>query len=393
MKPNLLIILNRLVVGGQSIDTVPLAQALADEYNILILYGEKENDELEYTKLIENSKNIQFKKISSLKRNINPVNDLQAIYTIYKIIKSFKPAIVHTHASKPGLVGRLAAWFARVPVVVHTVHGHLFHSYYNKFITSVIISFERMLGRITTKIVALGNEQQRDITEKYKIVPAGKTIQISLGLNEDFYRNNREEKRNAFRKKYELKETDVAVSIIGRMVPIKNHAGFIEVINELKNNYQLSLKFFFIGDGYLKKSLQQKLTEYNISWNENEVASDVYFTSWLTPITDALHAMDIVALTSLNEGTPMSLIEAQLCSIPVVSTNSGGSRDTFINNESGFLVTDFTPESFASNLIKLANNAALRKEMGEKGYQFAKAKFSKQAEIQAFKSLYKNLTA
>ena len=131
-----------MVVGGQSIDTVPLANYLKEHYDILIVYGEKEKDEEEFTDIIQSCNGITFKKIHTLRRDVHPLNDIRAIFSLYKILKKFKPIIVHTHGSKPGVHGRIAAWFANVPVIIHTFHGHLFHSYYSRFVSYSIIQLE-----------------------------------------------------------------------------------------------------------------------------------------------------------------------------------------------------------------------------------------------------------
>jgi glycosyltransferase involved in cell wall biosynthesis len=393
LKPTLLIILNRLVLGGQSIDTIPLAYKLKDEYNIVIVYGEKEKDEQECIELMGKSSGILFQKIPSLKRSINPLNELAAIFSLYKIIKKFNPVIVHTHGSKPGVNGRLAARFAKVPVIIHTFHGHLFHSYYNRFISSWIIQFEKFLSTLSTKIVVLGKQQQTEICKQYKIVNSEKVEVVPLGIDEMVYNKDAEALRKNFRNEYSLSDDCVAVGIIGRMVPVKNHKLLINIIKRLLNSdVKEKVKFFFIGDGYSKRELEKELIRANIIWStdKNNRVAKVVFTSWITPITSALHALDIVALTSLNEGTPLSLIEAQICYKPVVASDVGGVKDTFIANETGFLIEDHNVVEFADKLLMLIQNKELRRTMGDRGNIFAKENFSKQAEVDAFRKLYSN---
>ena len=391
MKPVLLIILNRLVLGGQLIDTIPLANSLKDEYDITIVYGEKEKDEQEITDFMRNSNGISFQKIPSLKKSINPLHDVITILTLRKIMKKSKPAIVHTHGSKPGADGRLAAWLANVPVIIHTFHGHLFHSYYNKLVSSSIVRLERFLSKFTTKIIVLGNRQQKEICGQYKIAKPEKVKIIPLGVNEAAYNKNADELRNNFRCIYHLQEDDVAIGIIGRIVPVKNHQMFIDVIVKvLQSSVKDKVKFFFVGDGYSRKGLEDHLAKAAIAWSNNKVntSAKVIFTSWVTSVTDVLHGLDIVTLTSLNEGTPLSLIEAQICRKPVVATDVGGVRDTFINNESGFLINNHDVTEFTGKLLLLIQNKELRKEMGKKGHKFAKENFSKQVEVNAFRKLY-----
>jgi glycosyltransferase involved in cell wall biosynthesis len=377
-------------VGGQSIDTVPLANELKDHYEILIAYGQRENDEEEFSTLTDYN-GISFQKILSLKRSVNPLNDLSSIFALYKLIKKFGPVIVHTHGSKPGVNGRMAAWLANVPCIIHTFHGHLFHSYFNKFISSLIIRLEKLLSRISTKIIVLSEEQREEIIERYKIAKRDKIKLIPLGVDEIFYNTNSELLSSAFRNKYFLPEDCITIGIIGRIVPVKNHKFFVEVVSKLlQSSVKDKVKFFIVGDGYSKNEIQKTITNFGIEWsnNKNDTAAKVIFTSWITPVTEVLHGLDIVVLTSLNEGTPLSIIEAQVCAKPVVATNVGGVKDTFIDNESGFLIKDHDISEFVNKLKLLVENKELRKKMGCAGQAFAKKNFSKQTEVNAFKDLY-----
>ena len=389
MKPRLLIFINRLVVGGQSIDTIPLADQLNNQYDILIAYGEKEKDEMEYSSLL-GSKGISFKKISSLKKSINPFYDIFAFFTLRKLIRKFKPHILHTHGAKPGVIGRLAAWFAGVPVIIHTFHGHLFHSYYNRFVSHVIVWMEKLLARISTRVVVLGNQQKTEIIDRYKIIPREKINVIPLGVDGNCYTHNASVLRSQFRNNAYLDDNVIAICIVGRIVPVKNHLLFIDIIINLLSQVKENIKFFCIGDGYFKTKLQTHLTNASIVWSNDiqNCSAKIIFTSWVTPITSILHGMDIVTLTSLNEGTPLSLIEAQICGKPVVAVDVGGVRDTFVNNESGYLIEDHNVREFTDKLLMLIENKEVRAMMGEKGCLFAKEKFSKQAEINAFRKLY-----
>ena len=394
MKTKILIILNRLVVGGQTLDTLPLLYCLGSEFDILILHGQKEKDEKDASSLLKKY-SLNGEYIPSLKRNINLVNDVLAFLKIYKIIKKFKPQIVHTHGSKSGFVGRLAAQRASVPVIIHTFHGHLFHSYYNRFFTSILKRGERLLGRITSTAIAISEWQKKELCEIYKILPPGKVQIIRLGIT---IKKSLEEKnllRKSFREKYNIKNGIIAVGISGRIVPIKNLGMFIQVADSLSKTTNTPVRFFIIGDGYLKKQIQKQCDVSGLRWsedqNENKEAS-VIFTSWIEDIIPAILGLDIVALTSNNEGTPMSIIEAQSCGKPVVATNVGGVRDTLIDEQTGFLVKPGDVHAMTGKLKLLAENAELRKEMGLKAIEFTSTQFSKQAEIENFKKLYNSLS-
>ncbi len=391
-KPKVLFILNRLVIGGQALDTIPLIYHLKEEFDILVLYGQKEKDEEDALFLLQQYPGINAMQIKFFRRSINPLNDLIAFFSIYIQIKKFKSTIVHTHGFKSGLIGRIAAKICRVPCIIHTFHGHLFHSYYNKTVSNFIISLERALGKLTNKIVAISDTQKDELVLRYKIVPEKKVMVIYLGVDENFLLHNNINNRITFRQQYQLEEKTIAIAIIGRIVPVKNYTLFINVAQQILTDNKNDIKFLVVGDGQLKSSLQKELDKKNISWcdmflKEN---AEVIFTSWISDISKAISGVDIIILTSHNEGTPMSIIEAQLFGKPVVATDVGGVKDTFINDETGFLISPDNENEFVKKLQKLIDDKLLRQQMSSQAISFATSRFSKQKEIDTFKTLYSN---
>jgi len=390
-KPNILIIINRLVIGGQAIDTIPLAWYLQENFSVHVLYGEKENDEEEALFLLDMYPGLQIEKLPLLQRNISPVRDMAAYRAIKKILKKNKFAVVHTHGFKSGMLGRLAARAMRVPCIVHTFHGHLFHSYYNRFISTSIVYLERMLGRITQRIITISPQQLEEISGKFSIAPLSKTRMIRLGIDEKHFFRNVLNGRNPFKEKFKVQEADIHIGIIGRIVQIKNFTLFADVAEKVLALHPAGVKFYVVGDGILAGHVQEILASKHISFStpeqKNEKAS-VIFTSWAPDIAMVIQALDIVMLTSYNEGTPMSLIEAQLCGKPVVATNVGGVSDTFIGGKTGFLIPPGDAELFAKKLILLIENEELRKEMGALAVSFATENFSKKTEVQKIMDLY-----
>jgi glycosyltransferase involved in cell wall biosynthesis len=277
-----------------------------------------------------------------------------------------------------------------VRCIIHTFHGHLFHSYYNSFITGILKLTERLLGKITTKVVALSVSQFKDLTEVYKIIQPSKCSVIPLGIEHEKYLDKNTFSRRNFREQYQLRNSTIAIGIVGRMVPVKNHKLFVDIIVRLVKKSRKDIRFFFIGDGQLKRTIQQHLTQSGISWSEQNSNSNstVIFTSWVSNIKESLHGIDILVLTSFNEGTPLSIIEAQLCGKPVVAANVGGVTDTFLNNETGFLINGHDPEQYIEKIGLLVDDANLRNRMGQKGSEMAMQKFSKNQEVKALSELY-----
>lgn len=392
-KPRLLIILNRFVIGGQAVDTLPLAYYLSADFEILILYGEKEKDEVEPEFLLKQYPGLKLRKISHLRRSVSPFTDILAFARLVFAIIKFKPHIVHTHGAKSGFLGRVAAWVCRAPVIVHTFHGHFFHSYFSKKVSHFVATIEKQIGKITTAAVALSDAQKKELVEEFKILNASKIAIIPLGFA---YDNNNDTIffRNTFRNKYGLQNDDIAIGIIGRIVPIKNHLFFVQVVKEILSSHVSSkAAFFIIGDGQLRRQIEGELTKQQILFNNERITAEnrVVFTSWITNIFEVMNGLDIVTLTSLNEGTPLSIIEAQFFKKPVVSTNVGGVKDTMEDEKTGFLIQKDDVKSFSEKISLLMSNENLRIRMGEEGHKLAVERFSKQNEVDKTKEFYFSL--
>lgn len=392
-KPRLLIILNRFVIGGPAVDTIPLAWQLAKDFEIIILYGEKETDEVQPAFLLKKYPGLQLKKIKYLRRTFNPFFDINAFFSILVILFKFRPHILHTHGAKSGFTGRFAAWISRTPITIHTYHGHFFHSYFSKKISALIALAERTIGKITTCAIALSEVQKKELVDEFKILPASKITVIGLGFdfNESIDSNA---KRVAFRSRYNLQSSDIAIGIVGRIVPVKNHSFFIKVVgNILSFNTANPPAFFIIGDGNLRMQVEKELNHKNIPFSDNAIdgKTRVVFTSWLTDIYEVMNGLDLVVLTSLNEGTPLSVIEAQFFGKPIVCTNVGGVSDCMHDGVTGFLSEKNDIITFTEKLQLLINNEELRTEMGKAGNHFASRKFSKQKEIEITRKLYFSL--
>lgn len=394
MKPNVIIILNRLVIGGQAIDTIPLAYYLQEDFNILILYGEKEADEVEASFLLKQYPNLNTHKVKYLRRTINPLIDVLAFFALVKQIKQHQAVIVHTHGSKSGFLGRLAAWVLNVPVILHTFHGHLFHSYFNSITTRLIQFIEKCLAKISTAIIALSTKQANELTSEYNIVPINKLHIVPLGVDERNLVLDIEKNRTQFRSKYHLADNDIAVGIIGRLVPIKNHLLFLQIAEQILQSGIQNIYFFIVGDGDSKKELTSYLNMCKIVFNNNtdeKTSAKIIFTSWIEDMTSVYHGLDMVVLTSLNEGTPLSIIEAQFCGKPIIANNVGGVKDTFENGISGYLIDGTSIGDYVNKINLLANNPELRNTMSQQAIKFASSTFNKQQEVQTVKNIYLQL--
>jgi glycosyltransferase involved in cell wall biosynthesis len=367
--PKVLRIINRLNLGGPTYNAAYLTKHLSAEYETMLLAGMKDDTEAS-SEFIVRDMGIEPQYIADMHRSINPLSDIKAFFEIIKIIRSFKPNIVHTHAAKSGALGRLAAFLCGVPVIVHTFHGHVFHSYFHPVKTKIFILIERFLAAISTKIIAISNLQKKELTQDFKICKPEKMEVIPLGFDLKRFTENQEEKRKQFREDYNVAADEIAIGLIGRLVPVKNHRLFLEVIKEIKDKTTKKVRFFIVGDGEERKNIESHAKELNIDFAisnfKNEKAL-LTFTSWIKNVDYVNAGLDIITLTSYNEGTPVSVIEAQASNKPVVSTMVGGILDVVIENETALLSPSADTNAFANNLMKLIEDDNLRNNFGKKG--------------------------
>ncbi|HWB64290.1 MAG TPA: glycosyltransferase [Chitinophagales bacterium] len=375
--PKVLRIINRLNLGGPTYNAAYLSKYLEPEFDTLLVSGMRDDSE-ESSEFIVKQLDLHPVYIPEMYRELHPFRDYKSYYRLRKIIDEFKPDIVHTHAAKAGAVGRLAALHSNVPVIVHTFHGHVFHSYFNPVKTRMFLEIERYFGQRTTKIITLSPTQLNELSTVYKVAPAEKFSIIPLGFDLERFETNQEEKRAAFRKKYNLDEDEIAIGIVGRLVPIKNHGLFLTALKMVSGKSSKKIRAFIIGDGETRPALEKTAQELGLKFNNQDLTEKnvLTFTSWIKEIDVSNAGMDIIALCSNNEGTPVSLIEAQASGKPIVATNVGGIENIVVPGETALLSKVGNAEAFAENLLRLVEDSGLRRAMSEKGAGFVRNKFS-----------------
>jgi glycosyltransferase involved in cell wall biosynthesis len=363
--PKVLRIINRFNLGGPTYNAAYLTKYLADEFQTMLVGGEKDETE-DSSQYIVRDLGIEPVVISEMRRSINPFQDLAAFRKIKSIINSFKPDIVHTHASKAGTLGRLAAMQSNVPVIIHTFHGHVFHSYFNSYKSKFFQNVEHNLAKKSSKIIAISDKQKEDLAEKYKIARPEKIEVIPLGFDLDRFQEDIPKKRLDFRRKFDIADDELAIGIIGRLVPVKNHELFLQAVKYVKEHTNKKIRAFIIGDGECRQNLKNRSNELNIDFaDENSVnkKATLTFTSWIKKIDEAYAGLDIVALTSHNEGTPVSLIEAQASNKPIVTTNVGGIENIVIPDKTALLSSNNDVKDFSEKLLSVTQNDNLRMDM------------------------------
>lgn len=383
--PKVLRIINRFNIGGPTYNATFLTRFMSDEYETLLIGGlpeEGESDSLH----IPHAYQVEPLLIPELKREPNFKSDRAAYRKIKQIIEEFKPDIVHTHAAKAGALGRRAALACKVPVIVHTFHGHVFHSYFGKIKTFLFKTIERRLAKKSTGIIAISDIQKEELTTIHKIVDPKKVRVIPLGFDLTKFHANLEEKRTKIREKYGIQSDEIAIGIIGRFAPVKNHTLFFDVINEVLKKTTKKIKVLVVGDGETRPMIETRANEINQQYGEI-----IILTSWIKDIENFNPGMDIICLTSDNEGTPVSLIEAQACNVPVVTTNVGGVKDIMLDGETGFVVEKGDMKEYTEKLLFLIENDEIRKKMSQNGWTYVEDKFNYTRLVKDMENYYKEL--
>lgn len=382
-------IINRFNLGGPTYNAAYLTKYLEPDYETLLIGGQHDESEKSSMHILENL-GLKPIIIPEMQRSLNPYKDQIAFKKIQNIIKEFKPDIVHTHAAKAGALGRRAAYKMGVKQIYHTFHGHVFHSYFGSFKTRIFKEIERNLAKKSTKIIAISEIQKSELSKIHKICPEKKIEVIPLGFDLERFNTDKDSKRKEFRKKWNLKENEIAIGIIGRLVPIKNHTFFIDVIQEVLKNSKVPIRAFIVGDGEEKQNIVNYIKNKNLDFSLNYDPATFQLTSWIKEIDKVNSGMDIICLTSLNEGTPVSLIEAQASGKPIVSTKTGGIENIVLENKTALLSEKNDLDNFSKNLLSLVNNSNKRKLFSKFGLEKSKD-FHYNQLVNNIKNLYEKI--
>jgi glycosyltransferase involved in cell wall biosynthesis len=393
-------IIARLNVGGPARHVVWLTEGLqAYGCDTLLVAGvvPPGEDDMSY---VAAASGVRPFTLPQMSREIS-IKDALTIWKLFRLMRSEEPDIVHTHTAKAGTVGRVAGMMysslsARRCRFVHTYHGHVFHSYYGKFKTNLFLAIEKFLARFATdRIVVISEQQRREINEVFHVGRRNQFVVIPLGIDLSAYASW-SSRRAHMRSELKLNDGDVLIGIVGRVTEIKNHRLFIEAAAILKKT-SVRARFVIIGDGNLRSDLEAQAKSL-------ELENDVLFLGTRTDPENFYPALDIVALTSLNEGTPLTLIEAMANARPVAATSVGGVADllgsptTQSDDEQGYQlcergvsVASGDAEGFARGLARLIADPGLRDELGQVGLEFVTRKYAKERLLSDMAELYQDL--
>lgn len=391
-KYRVLRILHRTTISGPTYHASYLTRYLSRDFQTLFVSGAVEPTEKD-GKFILAEVGVEPTILENMKRPISVKADFNSYKEIRKIIRDFQPHIVHTHAAKSGALGRLAALHENVPIVLHTFHGHVFHSYFGPMKSQMFLQIERYLGKRSTRIIAISEQQKRELGSVYNICDLNKIEVIPLGIDLDKFKTDNDEKRRLFRDEFGLQDEDIAVGVVGRVTEVKNHALFIHSFKKLIEKSRRNIVGFIVGGGHLLSDIQELATSQGLVVSNGageKTDADLYFTSWREDIDMVMNGLDILALTSLNEGTPVSLIEAQACRTPIVATRVGGVVDVVRENETALLSATNDVDAFADNMFRLVEDSILRDSFKNRG-EFVFSSFSRERLVEDIEALYRKL--
>jgi glycosyltransferase involved in cell wall biosynthesis len=369
-------IIARMNVGGPAVQVSGLMRGFnSNEFEHRLYTGFCATDEADYLDSV--ATDIKAMRIDGLGRRVSLRGDIRAFLSLVKAIREFKPNIIHTHTAKAGFLGRLASLVSlQKSVRVHTFHGHLLNGYFGTFKRTLVVVAEKALAFATQQLLAVGNKVRQDLLEagigskeKFGLMPPGLAIGNLPSKNDalTFFGLNNERLQCAF---------------IGRVTQIKRPDRFLDVVSEIKKR-NISLDFFIAGDGELLEACRERIIAEDLP---------VKVLGWQSNIEKVLSAADIVVLTSDNEGTPLSLIQAGMAGLPVVSTNVGSVPEVVLDNATG-LITSLDVQEIADALEKLVKDKALRERLGHAAQEFTLANFGVQRLVYDHEELYRTLLA
>jgi glycosyltransferase involved in cell wall biosynthesis len=361
-------VVTRINIGGPSVILESILSDSSNEVRYTVVHGKTDTTEGDY---FDGSVNdVRLVAIEGLGRSISPIADLRACVQLIKILRALSPDVVHTHMAKAGVLGRLSAWIARVPIRVHTYHGHLLYGYFSPFKTRLIIFVERLLSRITNFFVVVGTQTQSDLTTK-RIITLSSSRVLFPGVEIHDLVNGIDRCGIPIHK--------FIVGFVGRLTSIKRPDRFLEMA-ELLLSQRDDVEFIIVGDGPLKSEVSCRA----------ESLSQVHILGWRRDVAALLRATDVIVLCSENEGIPLSLIEAASLGVPIVATDVGSVRDIVQNFRNGFL-TSKSPNAIADATSLLLNNVDVRRSFGAHGKLYTKQKFRVPHVQQFHRQLYKDL--
>jgi len=373
-------VITRLNIGGASLHAVFLTAGLDSSiFQSKLVVGKTDECEGDMSYLAENH-GLRLVRIGSLSNGSGPLSDLTSFWHLFKRIRKERPDLIHLHLLKARFLGGIAAKLTRVPVIVETFHGNLFTGYYGRLKTVAIMAAERFLGWLIVDRVIVISESQKEELIKYRICPARKIEVIPLGLELGRFIKC-EQLRGKLRKELGLSENTILIGSVGRLVPIKGVKYLLDSFSKVSQSKETDFCLIIVGDGVLRGDLEILATNLGVD-------NKVRFLGWRFDLEKIYADLDIVVLSSLNEGTPVSLIEAMTAGKVVLATKVGGVPDLVEDGKTGVLVPTKNPEALTEAILRLLKNDALRRRLGEQAKASVYPKYDISRLVEDMKNFY-----
>ncbi|MBL8120194.1 MAG: glycosyltransferase [Anaerolineae bacterium] len=340
-------VIARLNIGGPAVAVTLLTERMgAPDFESVLVCGSIEPGEGDMT-YYALQKGIEPIVIPKLGRSLNPIRDLRTLWKMYQLIRTWKPDVVHTHAAKAGFVGRVAARMAGVPVIIHTFHGHVFRGYFSPSKTRFFLMLERLTARMSDTIITLSDGLRRELAEDYRITRKGRITVLPLGLDLESFRMTAR-KSGGFREKWKVAADAPLIGLVGRLTPIKNHRLFVEAAAEVLKQ-RPNARFAIVGDGELREEIEGLVDRIGLR-------EAMIFTSWERDLPPVYSDLDVLVISSINEGTPVTVIEGLAAGCPVVATAVGGVPDLLDQGELGRLVEEQSATALGTAILETLAN-------------------------------------
>lgn len=373
-------IITRLDRGGSAENTLlTVARMSRSRFHATLAYGVTRG-ERSPTEALARELGVCFEEIPHLVRPIHPLRDTLALWSLWRLACRGGFDIVHTHTSKAGILGRLAAWLARIPIIVHTPHGHVFYGYRGPAMTRVFVWLERWCARFTDRIIALTAADAEDHV-RFGVAAAERFAVIHSGV--DFSSGGRTpDAREKIREVLGLEAGALAIGTLGRLTAIKGHTDLLRAFAEVRRQLDKAW-LVVVGDGEERAALSDLAEDLGL-------AEFVRFAGWRDDVFGTLSGLDIFAFPSLNEGMGKALVEAMYVGLPCVATQVGGIPELIEDGEDGLLIPPRRPDLLASSLLRVAGDPDLASRLGRAAALRARA-YSVEGMVEAIEELYEEL--
>lgn len=373
-------IITRMILGGAQENTLFTVEGLLCRgHDVLLVTGPAigpEGDLLQRAR----DHNVPIAMVGSMRRAINPVLDAIAFLKLIFIIARFRPDVVHTHSSKAGILGRLAARLCRVPIIIHTIHGLPFHQYQCALLNWLYILLERWCARYTNRIISVADAMSTQAAA-VRVARPEQFVTIYSGMEVEPFLEARSH-RERVRSELGIGEDELVIGKIARLSDLKGHGYLFDAIPGVLERFP-NARFVLVGDGWLTETLKARARELGI-------ADRLIFTGLVPParIPELLGAMDVVVHTSLREGLARVLPQALIAGVPVVSYDVDGAREVVLDGRTGFLVKPKATRELAEAMCRLLGSSELRTEMGQTGQKLCTDRFRAERMVEKIEATY-----